>query len=312
LQTKIGCDRITTAKRLYFKINTNFFIDVKENKMEKNVVAFMYDFDETLCRGYMQDRTLIPMFDLGVNEFWKEVNAFGKKNNMDNVLAYLYKILEHANKKNISLSKNSLLELGKDMEYFEGVLDWFDRINAFAATLGIKIEHYIISSGMLEIIQGTAIANKFKKIFACSYVYDENDKPIWPCIAVNYTNKTQYLFRIRKNQMDDLNNSAGVNAYVQEEQKMPYKNMFYFGDGLTDVPCMKLLKSKGGNSFCVYDPNSEHAKQTGKTLLKDGRVDYVVPADYRENSMLDKIVKSLLVRLAEENKIAQILKDSQE
>lgn len=274
--------------------------------MNKNTIAFMYDYDETLSHGYMQDHSLIPMLGFEVSDFWSNVNEFGKRMNMDNVLAYLYKIVEFAEKRNINISKQRMFELGKGIRYFDGVTTWFDRINEFGKSLGLNIEHYIISSGMKEIIEGTEIADKFKKIFACSYVYDENDKPIWPCIAINYTNKTQYLFRIRKNQMEDLN-SSGVNEYLEEVEKLPYKNMFYFGDGMTDVPCMKLLKSKGGNSIAVYDPTSEKAKHTSEKLFKDKRVDYKVKADYTDGSDLDQIVKSLLIKLSEENKIAQIL-----
>lgn len=274
--------------------------------MGKNTIAFMYDYDETLSHGYMQDHSLIPMLGFDVGEFWDNVNEFGKRMNMDNVLAYLYKIVEFAEKRNVNISKQRMFELGKGIRYFDGVTTWFDRINEFANSLGLKIEHYIISSGMKEIIEGTEIAGKFKKIFACSYVYDENGKPIWPCIAINYTNKTQYLFRIRKNQMEDLN-SSGVNEYIEDIYKLPYKNMFYFGDGMTDVPCMKLLKTKGGNSFAVYDPTSEKAKRISAKLYKDKRVDYIAKADYTEGSDLDNIVKSLLVKLSEENKIAQIM-----
>lgn len=278
--------------------------------MEKNIVAFMYDFDETLSHGYMQDHSLIPMLGFDAETFWTEVNLYGKENNMDNVLAYMYKIVEHAKKKNVNISKEKMFELGKGIRYFEGVLEWFDRINAYAKTLGIKIEHYVISSGMKEIIEGTEIADKFKKIFACSYVYDESGNPIWPCIAVNYTNKTQYLFRIRKNQMEDLNNSYGINDFIEEDDKLPYKNMFYFGDGMTDIPCMKLLKSKGGNAFAVYSPLIKKAKETSLKLLKEKRVNYIAPADYTENSDLDKIVKSLLITLSEEYKVEQLLKNN--
>lgn len=275
--------------------------------MRKNTVAFMYDFDETLSHGYMQDHALIPLLGFSVGEFWDSVNEFGSKNNMDNVLAYMYKIMEEANKKNIDISKESLLELAQGIRYFDGVLTWFDRINAFAKENGIEVEHYIISSGMKEIIEGAEIANKFKKIFACSYVYDENGKPMWPCLAVNYTNKTQYLFRIRKNQMDDLNNTVGINEFVQEENKLPYKRMFYFGDGMTDIPCMKLLKQKGGHSFAVYSPESERAEKMAKKLYQEGRVNYFAPADYKENSKLDEIVKSLIVKIAQDSKIEGFL-----
>lgn len=272
--------------------------------MEKNTVAFMYDFDETLSHGYMQDHALIPLLGYNVGEFWAEVNQYGRDNNMDNVLAYMHKIVQVANEKKIKIDKKVMFNLAKGIHYFDGVLEWFDRINEFGKQLNLNIEHYIISSGMKEIIEGTEIYSKFKNIFACSYVYDKEGNPIWPCQAVNYTNKTQYLFRIRKNQMDDLNNTVGVNELIEEEEKLPYKNMFYFGDGMTDIPCMKLLKQKGGNSFAVYSPISQKAKNTAIKLYKDKRVNYFAPADYTENSKLDKIVKSLLIKLSEDFKIA--------
>lgn len=270
--------------------------------MNSNKIAFMYDFDETLSYGYMQDHSLIPLLGFDVKTFWKEVNDFGKANNMDNVLAYMYKIVEQANKKNIDISKEKMLELGKGLRYFDGVLTWFDRINDFGKSLGLEIEHYIISSGMKEIIEGTEIVDKFKKIFACSYVYDEKGNPIWPCIAVNYTNKTQYVYRIRKNRLEDLNNTVGVNDFVEEENKLPYKNMFYFGDGMTDIPAMKLLKSKGGHAFAVFSPNSEKAKRTSIKLFDEKRVDYIALADYREGMQLDTLVKGILKTRAEEIK----------
>ncbi|MGI5842208.1 MAG: haloacid dehalogenase-like hydrolase [Christensenellales bacterium] len=272
--------------------------------MKKNTVAFMYDFDETLSHGYMQDHALIPLLGYNVGEFWAEVNQYGRDNNMDNVLAYMHKIVQVANEKKIKIDKKVMFNLAKGIHYFDGVLEWFDRINEFGKQLNLNIEHYIISSGMKEIIEGTEIYSKFKNIFACSYVYDKEGNPIWPCQAVNYTNKTQYLFRIRKNQMDDLNNTVGVNELIEEEEKLPYKNMFYFGDGMTDIPCMKLLKQKGGNSFAVYSPISQKAKNTAIKLYKDKRVNYFAPADYTENSKLDKIVKSLLIKLSEDFKIA--------
>lgn len=275
--------------------------------MKKNIVAFMYDFDETLSHGYMQDHSLIPLLGYNAEEFWKSVNEFGSKNNMDNVLAYMFRIVEEAKKKNVDISKEKMFELAKGIRYFDGVVEWFDRINAYAEKLGIEIEHYIISSGMKEIIEGTEIANKFRKIFACSYVYDENGVPTWPCLAVNYTNKTQYLFRIRKNQMDDLNNTIGVNEYVEEENKLPYKRMFYFGDGMTDIPCMKLLKQKGGHSFAVFSPEVERAKNTAEKLFKEGRVNYFAPADYSDGSKLDSIIKSLLTKISEDVKIEKNL-----
>lgn len=156
---------------------------------------------------------------------------------------------------------------------------------------------------MTDIIKGSSIAKYFKKIFACSYCYDKNGKPYWPKQAVNYTNKTQYIYRIRKNQLDDLNNSSAVNDFVDEQKKLPYKHMIYLGDGQTDIPCMKLIKSKGGFSVCVYNPQSDHAKSVAEKIYFDGRVNFVAPADYSPQSQLDKTIKSLLNVIANQTYI---------
>ena len=263
--------------------------------METNkTVAFMYDFDETLSKGYMQDYSLIPLLGEQKDVFWENVNAVGKSENMDGVLAYLYVIMQKANQKNIKMDSQTLMEYGKTIDFFDGVQNWFERINSYGKSLGLEIEHYIISSGMTDIIKGSSIAKYFKKIFACSYCYDKEGKPYWPKQAVNYTNKTQYIYRIRKNQLDDLNNSSAVNDYVDEQKKLPYKHMIYLGDGQTDIPCMKLIKSKGGFSVCVYNPQSTHAKKTAEKIYFDGRVNFVAPADYSAQSQLDTMIKSLL------------------
>lgn len=264
-------------------------------------VAMMYDFDETLSAGYMQNYALIPLLNCDVDEFWRQTNEFGRLNNMDGTLAYLFKILEIAKEQNINISKEKLMQLGEPIVFYRGVEKWFDLINEFGKSLNLQIEHYIISSGMKEIIEGTKIAKYFKQIFACSYCYDKNNHPYWPCQAVNYTNKTQYIFRIRKNELEDLNSSKGVNMFVEEKDKLPYSHMLYFGDGLTDIPCMKLIKSKGGHSFCVFEPNSKKAKQTAQTIFKDKRVDYICPANFEEDSDLCIFVKNILIEISNKN-----------
>jgi hypothetical protein len=267
----------------------------KEFFMETNkTVAFMYDFDETLSKGYMQDYSLIPLLGEQKDEFWTKVTAVGKNENMDGVLAYLYVIMQKANQKNIKIDSQTLMEYGKTIDFFDGVQTWFERINNYGKSLGLEIEHYIISSGMTDIIKGSSIAKYFKKIFACSYCYDKDGKPYWPKQAVNYTNKTQYIYRIRKNQLDDLHNSSGVNDYMDEQKKLPYRHMIYLGDGQTDIPCMKLMKSKGGFSVCVYNPQSARAKSVAEKIYSDGRVNFFAPADYSEQSQLDTMLKSLL------------------
>lgn len=261
-------------------------------------IAFMYDFDETLAPNYMQDKDLIPDLGYKPSEFWDEVNEYGEKHNMDSVLAYLYFCLEVAKKKNIDLTYDKLKEYGSKLVFFKGLDTWFERINQYGSELGLNVEHYIISSGMVEMIEGTSIAKYCKKIFGCQYLYDENNRPIWPSQTVNYTTKTQYIFRIRKNDLDNLNSSKQVNSLMPREQKLPYENMVYFGDGFTDIPCMKLIRVKGGHSVCVYSENNEKSKRTANTLLREERVDFIAPTDYSEGSELDIKIKRLLAYLS--------------
>ena len=278
-----------------------------------NKIALMYDFDSTLSAGYMQNYSLIPLLKYDTKDFWVEVNDYGKQNNMDDVLSYMFKIVEIANKQNVEITRSVFNKLGSEIKFFQGVESWFERISNFGKSLNLEVEHYIISSGMKEIIEGTSIAKHFKQIFACSYCYDENDKPYWPCQAVNYTNKTQYIFRIRKNQLADLYSSVGVNKLVEEKDKLPYSNMIYFGDGLTDIPCMKLIKSKGGHSFSVFEKDNQKAKQTAVEIYNDQRVDYIAEADYSEGSDLDLFVKNILSNISKEiekqNKLEKIAKN---
>ncbi|MBQ7308062.1 MAG: haloacid dehalogenase-like hydrolase, partial [Clostridia bacterium] len=184
---------------------------------------------------------------------------------------------------------------------------WFDRINAYGKELGLNVEHYIISSGMAEMIEGTAIAKNFKAIFACKYIYNEKNEPIWVGNAVNYTNKTQYIFKIRKHDIENLNDSKVVNSRIPREKKIPFSNMVYFGDGFTDIPCMTVIKEKGGNSVCVYKPNVEKSIATAKKLYCEDRVQYIAPTDYSENSELDLKIKDILRNLS--NKLIQKIQD---
>lgn len=268
-----------------------------------NTIVFMYDFDETLAPNYMQDYDLIPDLGYTPKEFWTEVNKYGEEKNIDSVCAYLYFCAEKAKEKGIKLSYERLYEYGTKLKFFNGVETWFDRINAYGKDLGLNIEHYIISSGMLEMIEGTSIAKHFKAIFACKYIFNENGEPVWVGNAVNYTNKTQYIFKIRKHDIDNINDSKIVNSRIPQDKKIPFLNMVYFGDGFTDIPCMTVVKEKGGNSVCVYKPNSEKSRNTADKLYCEDRVQLVCPTDYSENSELDTKIKNLLKFLS--NKILQ-------
>ena len=256
---------------------------------KKPTIALMYDFDKTLADQDMQNYSFIPNLGMTSDEFWGKVEAFRKKNYMESILGYMYYSMHICKEKGIPFTKDYLRECGKDVKFYKGVLNWFDRINKYGESLGVNIEHYIISSGIKEIIDGCSIADKFKKIFACQYYFDETGEGIWPKVAINYTQKTQYIFRISKAAYDETDNKK-VNDKMND-RVITYQNMIYFGDGITDIPCMTFVKKQGGTSIAVYTKGQKN-KVTG--LLLDDRVNYISPADYQEGSDLDTLVKCII------------------
>lgn len=271
--------------------------------MKKPIVALMYDFDKTLCTKDMQEYGFIPAMGMDSASFWKEVKDLTDSEEMDNILAYMYKMVEKARDKKIKITKETFEDLGAGVEYFEGVNTWFERINKYGEEVGVRIEHYIVSSGVKEIIEGTSIAEFFKEIYACEFMYDYNDTIQWPKFAVNYTAKTQFLFRINKGVLKIDSKSANqLNRFTPEqERRVPFHNMIYIGDGLTDVPCMKLVKANGGQAIAVYD--QDVGRESATELLKAERVNYVAPADYSVNSDIETIVKAIIRKIQAESEM---------
>ncbi len=255
-----------------------------------NIVAIMYDFDKTLCTKDMQEYTFIPKLGMSALEFWDEVNKIRNKEKMDGVLAYMYMMLKKARELNIPVTKRDLEKMGKDIELFPGVKNWFKRINEYGEKLGLKIEHYVISSGLHEIISGSKIAKYFEKIYASEFLYD-NEKAIWPKSAINYTNKTQFIYRINKGILDICDDDNLNRKMKKEDRRISKDNMIYIGDGLTDVPSMITIRENGGVSIAVY---TDKSKKLAKSLLEDDRIDYVAEANYNNNSDMDKIIKRVL------------------
>lgn len=260
----------------------------------KPIIAIMYDFDKTLCTKDMQGYGFIPSLGITEGEFWNYANEIGHKEHMDSILAYMYAMVKISKDKNIPLLREKLVETGKKVELFDGVSKWFSRINNFGKKLGVCVEHYVISSGLKEIIEGTDIANEFKSIFACEFLYDENGNGIWPKTDVNYTNKTQFVYRINKGVLDVANDNDLNKSMPDDSKRIPFCNMIYIGDGLSDVPCMKMMKAYGGYSIAVYQKKDAKVED----LLQRGRVDYIYPADYSENSGLDNTVKNIIQKMA--------------
>lgn len=278
--------------------------------MENNlpIVALIYDFDGTLSPGNMQEYSFIEAVGNEIDEFWAESARMAKEQDSDNVLVYMLLMLQKAKERGISIRKESFQKFGKEVELFNGVESWFKRITSYGLSQGIQIEHYINSSGTKEIIEGTTIANEFKAIFACSYYYNEHGDAVWPAAAVNYTNKTQFLFKINKG-IFSISDSVKINESVPEEEKrVSFANMVYFGDGETDVPCMKLIKQLGGTSVAVYDPENEKKREIAQRLMKQERVNYLCPADYMEGGKLDTLVKAIISKIKADETLNQLKK----
>lgn len=256
---------------------------------QKPIVAIMYDFDKTLSPKDMQEYGFISGLGMNSEEFWEKSRLNMVSHNMDQILAYMLTILQEAEGR-MPLSRSVFNELGRDVKLFGGLDTWFKRINQYGEKLGVEVEHYIISSGLKEIIEGTSIAHEFKEIYAAEYCYNDENIPIWPAMAVNYTSKTQFLFRINKGVLD-VTEHKGLNESTPENKKrVPFINMIYIGDGLTDVPCMKLVKNNGGHSIAVY----HEERNVAYDLIAQGRVDFAVKADYNENDDMEKTVFAIL------------------
>ncbi len=261
----------------------------------KPIIAFLYDFDKTLCTTDMQDYSFIPSLGMTPNEFWHEANSFGWREHMDGILAYMYTMLRKSEEKGLPLTRESLVEKGRNIQLFPGVREWFGRINAFGETLGVQVEHYILSSGLREIIEGSGLGGEFKEIYASEFYYNEEGRPVWPKLDVNFTAKTQFVYRINKGVLD-VANDKDLNASMPDDSKrVPFTNMIYMGDGLSDVPCMKMMKSYGGQALAVYQESNRLGVED---LLAKGRVDFIFQADYREGTELDVTVKNIVRKMA--------------
>lgn len=270
--------------------------------MNKPIVAIMYDFDKTLCTENMQEYSFIPSVGMQSREFWDMTAVVAKEESMDQVLTYMYCMVEKAKETGNPLTREAMVALGRDIEYHPGVEGWFDRINRYGEEAGVKVEHYVVSSGLKEIIEGTSIAKYFERIYACEFLYKDG-QAYWPKMAVNYTNKTQFVYRINKGVLD-IDNDVDLNRSQPDSQKRVFfSNMIYIGDGLTDVPCMKLVKQSGGHSIALYQPGKAYKTAP---LLRHDRVDWMFEADFSEGSQLDKTMKLLLEHLSSDSRLNQL------
>ena len=267
------------------------------------IIAFLYDFDKTLCTTDMEDYAFIPSLGYTPAEFWGRANAFGWENRMDGLLAYMYTMIQECAAQNIKLDRAFLNHCGESIQLFPGVREWFARINAFGESLSVQVEHYVISSGLREIIEGSGIAQEFREIYACEFYYNENGDACWPKLDVNFTNKTQFVYRINKGILDVSRDKELNDSMPDDSKRVPFTNMIYMGDGLSDVPCMKMMRAYGGQAIAVYQASN---RQGVEKLLADGRVDFIFPADYREGMELDRTVRDILRKMTITDRLLEV------
>lgn len=274
---------------------------------KKTIVALIYDFDGTLSPGNMQEFGFIQAIGKSADEFWTKSNEIAEEQDASNILSYMKLMVDEARTAGIQLRRENFMRFGSDIELFEGVCEWFSIVNEYGRSRGVKVEHYINSSGLTEMIEGTPIAREFKKIFACSFLYNREGEAIWPAVAVDYTAKTQFLFKINKGIFSVRDNKKVNDSRDDEKKRVPFSHMMYFGDGETDVPCMKIVKNFGGHSIAVYNPEIPRKKGVAQRLLRQKRVNFITPAVYTKESRTFKLVCSVIDKIKADCDLASLV-----
>ena len=271
----------------------------------KPIIALIYDFDGTLSPGNMQEFGFIQAIGQTPAEFWTKSDGIAKGQDASNILAYMKLMIDEARRNGISLTREGFKKYGSDIKLYEGVRDWFRNIDEYGKAHGVIIEHYINSSGLTEIIEGSPIAGEFKHIFAGSFIYDEKGEAEWPGIAVDYTGKTQYLYKISKGIFSARDSKLVNESWADDQKRIPFEQMIYFGDGETDIPSMKLVKSSGGNAIAVFDPARVRQKENARKLLRQGRVNFITPASYTRDSRTFRLVCAIIDSIKANNELKQ-------
>ncbi|HXS53572.1 MAG TPA: HAD family hydrolase [Usitatibacter sp.] len=261
----------------------------------QNTIALVYDFDGTLSPQPMQEYTVLPKIGIEPAQFWSMVNREARETESDPMLVYMRHILEALERERVDVKREDFAAMARAIEYFPGVATWFSRMNGYVRKRSrgqAKLQHYLISAGQKEILDGASIRKHFKRIYASEYHFNHHGIATFPKLLVTDTIKTQFLFRINKG-IEDVTES--INEHMPEaERPIPFQNIVYVGDGMTDVPSMALTKKSGGHTVAVYDPKGGKGRATCVKLLEAGRADFVAEADFRAASRLTRRVRLLL------------------
>ena len=269
----------------------------------KPIIALIYDFDGTLSPGNMQEFGFIQAIGQTPEEFWSKSDGIAKGQDASNILAYMKLMFDEARKSGIKLTREDFHRDGADIKLFEGVREWFRNVNEYGRRHGVIIEHYINSSGLKEIIEGSPIAREFKHIFAGSFIYDDAGEAEWPGIAVDYTAKTQFLFKIQKGIFSSRDAKKVNESMADENKRIPFPHMIYFGDGETDVPSMKIVNMFGGNAIAVFNPEDPRKRGVARKLLRQGRVNFITPASYTRESRTFRVVCAIIDKIKADNEL---------
>ena len=269
----------------------------------KPIIALIYDFDGTLSPGNMQEFGFIQAIGSTPEEFWSKSDGIAKGQDASNILAYMKLMYDEARKNGIRLTREDFRRYGSDIVLFDGVREWFRNVNEYGRRHGVIIEHYINSSGLKEIIEGSPIAKEFKHIFAGSFIYDEAGEAEWPGIAVDFTAKTQFLFKIQKGIFSSRDAKRVNESMAEDAKRIPFTQMIYFGDGETDIPSMKVVNMFGGNAIAVFNPTDPRKRGLARKLLRQGRVNFITPAIYSRESRTFRLVCAIIDKVKADNEL---------
>ncbi len=293
----------------YFSVNFVNTQKFEERMRDLITVAIVYDFDGTLAAGNMQECHFIPSVGKTIEGFWGEADSLAEQHDADSVLCYMERMICSAREAGVPITAERLRESGRYVKLFEGVDGWFDKINSYALTRGVQLQHYVNSSGIREMIEGTSIADKFHKIYASAFLYDKNGEAYFPAVAINYTNKTQFIFKINKG-VETVHDSKRVNEFVpRNERPIPFPHIIFVGDGLTDIPSLSLVHSLKGHAIAVYDPARADKREEMMQLIREQRVNYVCEANYSSNSKMMTIVKSIVDKISADASLSALQKE---
>ena len=267
----------------------------------KPIIALIYDFDGTLSPGNMQEFGFIQAIGATPEEFWSKSDGIAKGQDASNILAYMKLMYDEAKRNGIRLTREDFRRYGSDIVLFDGVREWFRNVNEYGRRHGVIIEHYINSSGLKEIIEGSPIAKEFKHIFAGSFIYDEAGEAEWPGIAVDFTAKTQFLFKIQKGIFSSRDAKRVNESMAEDAKRIPFTQMIYFGDGETDIPSMKVVNMFGGNAIAVFNPTDPRKRGLARKLLRQGRVNFITPAVYNRESRTFRLVCAIIDKVKADN-----------